>query len=118
MAACLADESVLIYAEASGYEYRVEVRKKTEQCSCLFFPPAKHRENVYGFSFFLTRTSKCEHLAVQETVLKFLKIKEKYFSCILSFHSKFLSARIYSLCLLNAFFSIHTASCISGKLNS
>lgn len=90
MAACLADESVLIYAEASGYEYRVEVRNKPEQC--IFFRlDVEHKEDVYGYSFFLRRTSKCEHLAVQKTLLKFLKIKEKYFSCIPSFHSKFLN---------------------------
>lgn len=66
------------------------MRNKAEQCS--FFPlDVDHTENVYGFSFFLERTSKCECLAVQEALLKVLKIKEKYSSCIVSFHCKFLS---------------------------
>lgn len=57
-----------------------------------FFPlDVDHTENVYGFSFFLKRTFKCECLVIQEALLKFLKIKEKYFSCIVSIHCKFLS---------------------------
>lgn len=85
---CLADESVLIYATASGYGYRVEVRNKAEQCS---FSPldVDHTECVWFQFFFLT--FKCECLVVQEALLKVLKIKEKYFSCIVSFHCKSLN---------------------------
>lgn len=57
-----------------------------------FFPlDVDHTENVYDFSFFLKRISECECLAFWEALLKVLNIKEKYFSCIVSFHCKFLS---------------------------
>lgn len=63
---CLADESVLIYATASGYGYRVEVRNKAEQCS---FSPldVDHTECVW-FQFFFLK----EHLSV--SVLWFRKL--------------------------------------------
>lgn len=45
----------------------------------LFPLDVDHTENVYGLSFFL-KEQKCECLVVQEALLKFSKIKEKYFS--------------------------------------